>query len=157
MQNKFGAVKKIVDGIKFDSTTESQFYEYLKELGLKLFEDFEMQVEYELIKRFKFNEKSIRPTKYYSDFTLTDGTVIDVKGHIITPVFKLKNKLMKLVYNKEILTVVKAPKYYTKATNSKWVLMENLTKIRSCKNNKGDFNKIVFKRTLKEYLVDRSK
>jgi len=30
-RSKYGAVKKEVDGIKFDSTSESKYYIYLKE------------------------------------------------------------------------------------------------------------------------------
>jgi hypothetical protein len=154
MWNKFPHKPRTVDGIKFQSTTESHFYEYLtRELGFKAGVDFRMQVEYLLIEPFKFKGKQIRGTSYISDFTLKDGTIIDVKGKIVTDIFRIKNKLMKWHFNKEIIMVSESPKYYKNLTGEKWLLLENKNKIvRLHKANDDKWKTIKFKRTLKKIL-----
>jgi hypothetical protein len=142
-----------VDGIKFDSTIESEFYEYLVyELGLKNNKDFILQMKYLLIKPFEFNGKTVKGTLYFSDFTLKNNVIIDIKGRIVTPLFRLKNKMMKRKYDKEILMVTKAPKYYEKETGDKWVLLENMNKIKKCHKEKKDLTRLKLKRRLKDFM-----
>lgn len=104
--NKYRNQKVIVDGIKFDSTKESRRYlelNWLKKAGK--ITDFDLQPVFE----FKFN--GVLVCKYKADFRVyyPDGTVIieDVKSEITKkdPVYRIKNKLMKAVYNIEITEI----------------------------------------------------
>lgn len=66
-----------------------------------------MQPKYELQEKFKINGKSIRAINYVADFLVIDGEneiVIDAKG-LVTPMFKLKEKMFKYKYGKEILLI----------------------------------------------------
>lgn len=96
------AIKKELDGIIFDSTTEANYYEYLKEeLAKGNIVSFELQPEYLLQEGFKKNGKIIRPIKYIGDFLITDNTgytyVVDVKG-FQTDDFKIKHKMFDYKY-----------------------------------------------------------
>lgn len=123
-KNNSGKIKhknKTVDGIKFDSIMESEFYIYLKELkeNNKII-DFELQPKFLLQDKFivvnkkiiygsdkEFNKlkkeskaETIRAINYIADFKIIckDITyIIDVKG-IKTADFKLKEKMFKNRY-----------------------------------------------------------
>lgn len=73
--NKFGAVKVVIDGIKFDSTREAKRYEELKllERAGKI-RDLEVQPVYELVKSVKYkNAKRAKPAMIYTaDFRYWD-------------------------------------------------------------------------------------
>lgn len=110
---KYGAQKTIVDGIKFDSGMEAEYYGYLKKLKSQGFiRSFTLQPVYILLPAFIFNGKKIQPIKYKGDFLVTyaDGRqeIIDVKGKE-TVDFKLKKKMFRSVYNQDIRCVTKAP------------------------------------------------
>ena len=124
-RNKWGNKKVIYDGITFDSTKEKDRYITLcwrQQQGI--ISDLKTQVEYIVIphlytmqtKVLKTKTKQIQrtfatATKYIADFVYTDqnGNMVveDVKGskHTITPEFRLKQKLMKHIYNIEIKIV----------------------------------------------------
>lgn len=108
-KEKYGRVKKEVDGIVFDSTSEAEAYKVLKLWesihaisGLKLQPVFVLQE--------KFTEastdgprKSHRAIKYIADFQfswpssnrfVSSVTVVDVKG-VLTPAFRIKEKLFR--------------------------------------------------------------
>ena len=74
-KNKFNAVKKTVDGIKFDSTREAKRYEELKllERAGKI-KDLEVQPVYTLVKSVKYkNAKRAKPAMVYTaDFRYWD-------------------------------------------------------------------------------------
>ena len=114
--------KTEIDGIIFDSQTESEYYEYLKQLKKdKKIKDFTMQDPFVLQEKFllvdgKRIEESdkdfkklqranpgctIAAIKYISDFMVyhNDGTiqVVDVKGKK-TVDFKLKEKMFNYKY-----------------------------------------------------------
>jgi hypothetical protein len=106
-RNKFNAVKTTIDGIKFHSKKESMRYTQLKlyEKG-GLISDLRLQVPYELIPKLVINGKTERAIKYIADFVYFDTVykveiVEDVKG-MITDIFKLKYRLMKLIHNIDI-------------------------------------------------------
>lgn len=106
--NKFGAVKKDVDGIRFDSTKEANRYEQLKLLvRAGKIKDLRMQVRYDLIPKQKFSDgSSMAGTYYLADFVYFDcdkgrEVVEDVKGKK-TDVYQIKRKLMKLILNIEV-------------------------------------------------------
>lgn len=106
--NKFGAVKKDVDGIRFDSTKEADRYEELKILvRAGEIKDLRLQVRYDLIPKQKFSDgSSMAGTYYLADFVYFDNrkgyeVVEDVKGKK-TDVYQIKRKLMKLILNIEV-------------------------------------------------------
>lgn len=112
---------KTIDGIKFDSIMESEFYIYLKELKKQnKIIDFELQPKFLLQDKFiivenkvvegnnkdfnklkkQYNAETIRAINYISDFLITTKDriiVVDVKG-IKTADFKIKEKMMKRKY-----------------------------------------------------------
>ena len=107
--NKFGAVKKDVDGIRFDSTKEANRYEQLKLLvRAGKIKDLRLQVRYDLIPKQKFRDgKTMIGTYYLADFVYFDcdkgcEVVEDSKG-AKTAVYQIKRKLMKLILDIEIL------------------------------------------------------
>ena len=107
-KNKFGAVKKTVDGIKFDSTKEANRYEQLKLLQrASRIRDLRWQVKYPLIPSQKFRDgKTMIGTYYLADFVYFDcdkgcEVVEDVKGKK-TDVYQIKRKLMKLILDIEV-------------------------------------------------------
>jgi Protein of unknown function (DUF1064) len=104
--NKFNNKKVVVDGIKFDSKQESEYYEYLKELQeTGEVEAFELQPVFTLQEGFKKRGINFLPIKYKADFHvyLPDGTdyVVDVKG-METADFKLKKKMFEKRFPQEL-------------------------------------------------------
>ena len=100
--NKFNAKKTVVDGIKFDSKIESQYYLHLKKEKEKgLIEDFSLQPAYELQPKFEYMGVKRVAIKYVADFIVqyNDGSeiIIDVKGQP-TADAKLKRKLFEYKY-----------------------------------------------------------
>ena len=85
-KNKYNAVKTKIDGIKFDSKAESQYYSellLLKKAGIV--KSFVMQKDFTLQEAFtRENGERIKATRYRADFVVqyTDGheEVVDVKG-----------------------------------------------------------------------------
>ena len=105
-RNKYNVSPKedrTADGVVFDSKWECQAYGWLKKLiGLK---NFELSPVYELQPSFKLGGKTIRAIKYIGDFLVKyNGKeyTIDTKG-METDVFKLKEKLFKFKFDKEII------------------------------------------------------
>ena len=125
--------KTVIDGITFDSQTEAEYYEYLKnQKENKLIKNFTMQDTFILQDKFlivdgqkidttnkdfnKIQKKNPGCTtaaiKYIADFTVyyNDGTVrvIDVKGQK-TVDFKIKEKMFNYLYPQynKLLCIVK--------------------------------------------------
>ena len=104
--NKYHNKKVIIDGIKFDSEKEGNYY-----LKLKMLEkagkirDLRLQVPFVVLETFKVNDRTYRKTKYIADFTYFDDKdklhVVDVKG-FRTKEYELKKKLMAWKYGIEI-------------------------------------------------------
>jgi hypothetical protein len=106
--SKFNNVKSEIDGYKFDSKKESEFYGSLKiKKQAGLIKDFKMQVPYEII------VNNIRIANYFLDFLVenNDGAIeyIDIKGKdkktnkfIKTGVFALKKRLVEAIYGIKI-------------------------------------------------------
>lgn len=140
--------KTEVDGIVFDSQTEAEYYEYLKEeFRMKRVRKFEMQQEFilqekflivngerieESHKNFKKLQKAnpgctTQAIKYIADFVVhySDGTVkvIDVKGQK-TVDFKIKEKMFNYRYPEynKLYCVVKY--------NKQWMEYDEANKIK---------------------------
>ncbi len=143
--------KTEVDGIIFDSQTEAEYYEYLKEqFNMKKIRKIERQVEFilqnkflivngnridESHKDFKKIQKAnpgctIQAIKYVADFVVhhSDGRiqVIDVKGQKTTD-FKLKEKMFNYMYPQynKLFCVVKY--------NGEWLDYDEANKIKKAK------------------------
>lgn len=107
-KSKYGNVKTIVDGIKFDSKGESERYTFLKlKERTGRIKDLRLQVPYELIPKSR-NEagKAIRAMTYKADFVYIDTrtgreVVEDFKGKR-TQDYINKSKHMKEKYGIEI-------------------------------------------------------
>jgi hypothetical protein len=99
-KSKYGAKKIILDGIKFDSQAEAEYYALLKfQKSHGLINDFECQPKIYL------SEAKIL---YKPDFLVTDKNgshYVDVKG-MQTAVFRIKCRLWR-AYKKEKLVLVK--------------------------------------------------
>ena len=97
--SKYKAKKTEVDGHIFDSKKEANYYIYLKNCEDVV--DIELQPEFLLQEKYRYNGKAIRPIKYRADFRVkySDGTekIIDVKG-MLTDVYKIKKKLLLFKY-----------------------------------------------------------
>ena len=104
-RHKYGAVKTVIDGIKFDSKAEAMYYQLHKhDKGIK------MQEKFVLMDKFRLNGKAYREIAYVPDFTFYDDEgnlikIVDVKG-MQTSGFKIKAKLFANRYGMQI-TVAK--------------------------------------------------
>ena len=111
-QPKYNNRKVEIDGHKFDSKLEAQYYEFLKhKKATGKIKDFSLQPRYTLQETFKRDGKTYRSITYIADFEVlhNDGStqVIDVKG-MMTDVFKIKAKMFTKLYGK--LYLVKSSK-----------------------------------------------
>lgn len=103
-----------MDGIKFDSKKEAEYYQKLKILLKQgVIKDLELQKEYLLQDKFVINGKTIRAIKYRADFVYYDTRdkqehIVDIKGskRTMTTDFKIKKKLFAYKYGKEIEVVI---------------------------------------------------
>lgn len=97
---KYGAKRTEVDGITFASKAEARRYQTLKmELAHGLIKNLELQP------KFPITVNGYKICTYIADFRydMPNGTKIveDVKG-VRTPIFNLKAKLLKAVYDIDI-------------------------------------------------------
>lgn len=103
-RNKYGAQKTVVDGIVFDSKAEAKRWGELKLLERAgQITKLERQVRYD----FEVNGEKIG--FYKADFRYWDKATQqevceDVKG-LVTPVFKIKRKLMKALHRIDVVEV----------------------------------------------------
>lgn len=100
--SKYNAKKVRIDGILFDSKLEGNRYLELKQLlSLGVISDLETHKKYPLI------VNGLEVTTYEADFVYKkNGTEVveDTKG-FLTKEYKIKKKLMKAIYNKDIIEV----------------------------------------------------
>ncbi|MDH6351896.1 DUF1064 domain-containing protein [Brevibacillus sp. 1238] len=100
-----------VDGIKFDSKAESEYYVVLKEkLAAGEIRDMKLQPVYVLQDKCSRNGKNLQAITYKADFEVLhlDGSleVIDIKGEE-TEAFKIKAKMFMYKYPDLKLTLLK--------------------------------------------------
>jgi len=100
LKSKYRNIKTVVDGITFDSIKESVRYRQLM-----LLQRAGKIHHLELQARFDLDVNGMRICFYKADFVYNDESgrcvVEDVKG-ILTPVFRLKYKLMKAIHGIDI-------------------------------------------------------
>jgi len=106
-KSKYHNTKVEYNGIKFDSIKEMKTYqllEYRQKIGE--IKELKLQVPYELIPKYKMNNKTIRKAQYIADFTYISTKdnklhVVDTKG-FKTDVYRLKKKMFEYQYGIEI-------------------------------------------------------
>jgi hypothetical protein len=95
------AVKSEVDGVKFDSNLERDFYFELKRNNI----EFEFKHKFILVKDFLYDYKMVRTIVWNVDFYFKElNLIIDTKGWA-TDVFNLKIKLFKNMVIRENLPI----------------------------------------------------
>ena len=103
--NKYHARKTVIDGITFDSASESNRYSELKMLEKHgEITDLRRQVPFVLLDDYVISGKKKRGIKYVADFVYFEDDIEhieDVKG-FLTPVYKLKKKMFESRYGKTI-------------------------------------------------------
>lgn len=109
--NKMGNIRTEVDGVKFDSKLEAEYYNQLKLLKQAgIIKEIKLQPRYLLQEGFNKNGKRYQPIHYVADFEVKyeDGTleVIDVKG-FETNIFKIKEKMFEYKYPELRIRIVK--------------------------------------------------
>lgn len=103
IQRKYKNIKKVVNGIEFDSMKEANRYQELLLLQkAKKIMHLKLQPEFILQDSFKIGKTTHRAIKYIADFqyqNFTTGEIIveDVKG-IKTEVYRIKKKLLLFKY-----------------------------------------------------------
>lgn len=96
--SKFGAIKTVIDDIKFDSKIEGKYYQHLKERAARgEILHLELQPSFVIMEGFKRNGVKIRDIVYRADFKYFDVqkerlVISDVKGSPDSA-YKLKAKL----------------------------------------------------------------
>ena len=129
--HKYGANKKVINGITFDSQMEAEYYLYLlqeKEKGVVV--DIVLQPTLQILPNFKYQSQNRRKMDYNLDFKVTyiSGLIeyIDVKGMATTDA-KMKRKLVEYMYpDKNIKWISKSKKY----SETGWIDYDELQKIR---------------------------
>lgn len=129
---KYNSEKVEINGIKFDSKLESQYYLHLLEQRKNgHIQDYQLQPTFTLQDGFKRSNKAILPIKYKADFLVihNDGTneIIDVKGFETTD-FKIKKKLFMFKYPHLKLSLITYVKKY-----GGWIELEELKRLRKVK------------------------
>jgi len=134
--HKYGAKKRIVDGITFDSIAESEYYLLLKSRQQAgIIQSLILQPRYEILSRCILPDRRtvINPVDYVSDFQVTYPggriEVIDVKG-AITEGYKLKAKMFQTRHPN--LPLIALTKY-----GGEWMLVDEANKLRREKKRRA--------------------
>lgn len=127
---KYGAKKAVVDGIKFDSQMEADYYLTLKEYeNMGTIAYFRLQPKFLLQDAFIKRGIKFRKIEYKADFEVVfpDNTVwiVDIKG-FETSDFKIKRKLYEKKYPHELKLITKAPKKF----GGGWIEVDKLKQLR---------------------------
>lgn len=104
-KSKYSSAKTDIDGIRFDSKKEAEFYAELK-LREKVGEisHLRLQPRYLLQDAFKYDGKQYREIEYVADFEYIENgetVVVDVKG-FKTAVYMIKKKLFLYKYGDRV-------------------------------------------------------
>lgn len=102
--NKYKAQRTLLDGIAFDSKAEASYY-----AGLKLRERAGEVCDVELQRPYALTVNGVLVATYKADFVFWDNIlrcrrIVDTKG-VSTPVFRLKQKLMRACHGLTIEVV----------------------------------------------------
>ena len=143
-RNKYNARKATIDGRTFDSQMEADYYLYLKDKKEQVrIKDIKFQPKFVLQEAFEKNGKRHRKIEYVADFEVIEHSgesiIIDVKG-MLTPVFRIKEKLFEKKYPNTLVLVTRCPKKY----GGGWIDYYELQRLRrqdKRKRNKKKKNK----------------
>jgi hypothetical protein len=130
--SKYGAKKTVVNGTVFDSKVEADYFIHLQKLQQQgLIQSFELQPKFMLQEAFEKNGKKYKAIEYIADFkiVLLDGDIeiVDVKG-VMTPEFKLKQKLFEKRYSYKLLIMKYVKKHGGWIEHSEWKKLKRQTK-----------------------------
>lgn len=104
-KNKYGNKKTVYNGRNFDSKKEADYCQLLDVLKSTAIESLRVNL-YEMQVPYLLEVNGIKICKYILDFKVyyADGRTehIDIKGYL-TPVFRIKKKLMKAIHNIDII------------------------------------------------------
>lgn len=124
--------KTVIDGITFDSKTEAEYYEYLKQLEknkkIYLLRCHPTYILQEAVERYGKKYKAIKyiaDFEYWSDEEQTN-VVVDVKGYAMEDA-KLKRKMFAYIYPAYKLVWVAQSNKYSKTG---WIDYDELQKLR---------------------------
>lgn len=124
--------KTVIDGITFDSKTEAEYYEYLKQLNRagKIY-GLRCHPVYTLQKPIERHGKKYKAIKYIADFEYCSdeeqtNIVVDVKGYAMEDA-KLKRKLFAYKYPLYKLEWVAKSNKYSKTG---WIDYDELQRLR---------------------------
>ena len=137
--NKYKNKKVEVDGVKFDSKHEAEYYLYLKKLKKEgKIKDFGLQHKFELQPSFKKYGKTHRAITYTVDFAIyhNNGEVeyIDVKG-METQQGVMRKKMFDYLFDEKLTWVQRSIKY---GDENGWIEYEELKKKRKIAKNVGN-------------------
>lgn len=130
--SKYKNKEVVIDGIKFDSKHEAEYYVLLKKQKEEgKIKDFKLQQKFELQPAFKKNGKSFRAITYTVDFSVlqNDDTWvhIDVKG-METQQGIMRKKMFDYLFDEELIWIQKSLKY---GDENGWIEYGNLKKKRA--------------------------
>ena len=110
--SKYNNKKVEVNGIKFPSKLEAEYYLFLLEEQKKgIVKSFDMQVPFILLDGYELGERKVQPIKLVLDFVVEypDGRIEyqDTKGQV-KPMDIIKKKLFESRYSKELIFIGKS-------------------------------------------------
>lgn len=131
---KYNAKKVVIDGIKFDSKMEADYYIHLKRLKEQgEIADFELQPKFQLQPKFEKNGTKYQAIFYKADFKVfyPDGCIeiVDVKG-MTTPLFNMKAKMYHYHHDFELKLIT-----YSRIDGG-WIELDDLKKARAERKKK---------------------
>lgn len=104
-KSKYSSAKTDIDGIRFDSKKEAEFYAELKlRERAGVISHLRLQPRYLLQEAFKHKGKQYREIEYVADFEYVENgvtVVVDVKG-FRTAVYMIKKKLFLYKYGDKV-------------------------------------------------------
>ena len=129
--SKYKNKKVVVDGVKFDSKHEAEYYLYLKRLKEEgKIKDFGLQHKFELQPSFKKYGKTHRAISYTVDFAIyhNNGDVeyVDVKG-METQQGIMRKKMFDYLFDEKLTWVQRSIKY---GDENGWINYDDLKKKR---------------------------
>lgn len=129
--SKYKNKKVVVDGVKFDSKHEAEYFLYLKRLKEEgKIKDFGLQHKFELQPSFKKYGKTHRAITYTVDFAIyhNNGDVeyVDVKG-METQQGIMRKKMFDYLFDEKLTWVQRSIKY---GDENGWINYDDLKKKR---------------------------
>lgn len=106
--SKYGNQKCVVDGIEFDSLREGRRWSVLlAQLAAGEIRDLRRQVPFVIIPAATVLGRRVAARKYIADFVYVraGATVVEDSKGMLTPMYRLKRQLMKVVHGIDIVEV----------------------------------------------------